>query len=127
MRAIIPVAIVRLAVLAVLAVPLALAALPAAARSAPHDGRWSVLVITDKGTCDVYRWTITVAKGRVIAMAKDVVTPAGRISRSGRVNLSFRRGRDVMMARGRISRTYGSGSWRASVRKCVGRWRAERL
>jgi hypothetical protein len=101
--------------------------LSVSANSATYDGRWSVLVITDKGTCDVYRWSISVLNGRVVSMEENIARPSGRISRKGSVNLTFRRGRDVLQARGRIGRNYGSGSWKASGRNCAGRWRAERL
>lgn len=95
--------------------------------AAPFDGRWSVLVITDRGTCDVYRWNLGVRGGRVTGMEQQAAKASGRISNGGRVNLTFRRGRDVLRARGRLRGAYGNGTWVSASRKCAGRWRAERL
>lgn len=39
-----------------------------AAAEPRHDGKWSVEIVTEKGWCDVYRWDIGVAGGRVVAI-----------------------------------------------------------
>jgi hypothetical protein len=57
-----------------IALTLALAVMAAAlpglvtdfADAATHDGRWSVLTITEKGTCDrAYRYELRIANGKV--------------------------------------------------------------
>jgi hypothetical protein len=56
--------------------------------AAPHgggnyDGRWSVEVITDQGTCDrVYRWMLGIQGGRVVDIG-EVARPSGGISPNG--------------------------------------------
>lgn len=99
--------------------------------AAPHgggnyDGRWSVEVITDQGTCDrVYRWMLGIQGGRVVDIG-EVARPSGGISPNGAVSIQFVRNRDYATATGRLSGDWGSGSWSSPTLACSGRWRAER-
>ena len=110
----------------------ALSALSVPASAAPanadrYDGRWSVEVITDEGTCDrAYRWSIGIKGGRVADIADGVATANGTIDKSGRVALRFERGADVLTAKGSLDAENGAGLWTAPSRSCAGRWRAER-
>jgi hypothetical protein len=98
----------------------------AAPRGANYDGRWSVEVITDRGTCDrVYRWTLGIQGGRVVDVG-EVARPSGGVSPSGGVNLRFIRNNDYASATGQISGEWGTGSWSSPTLACSGRWRAER-
>ena len=98
-----------------------------AAGGAQFDGRWSVEVITDEGTCDrAYRWTIGIKGGRVAEMTEAVAEASGAIDRAGRVALRFARGSDVLDARGTLQAEAGAGTWRAPSMGCAGRWRAEK-
>jgi hypothetical protein len=74
---------------------LAASAAHAAPRSAGnYDGRWSVEVITDRGTCDrVYRWNLGIEGGRVVDVG-EVARPSGGVSPSGGVNMRFVRNND---------------------------------
>jgi hypothetical protein len=90
------------------------------------DGRWSVEVITDKGTCDrVYRWSLGIEGGRVVDIG-EVARPSGGVSSNGGVSMRFVRNNDYASATGHLSGDFGSGSWTSPTLACSGRWRAER-
>src|SRR6476620_3768031 len=83
--------------------------------AAPHgggnyDGRWSVEVITDQGTCDrciggcsVFR----AAASLISARSRDLLAGFRRMA----VSIRFVRNRDYATATGRLSGDWGSGSW----------------
>ena len=126
-------AVLAAAALSALPVPSSAAPAQAApANAAPasgnrYDGRWSVEVITDEGTCDrAYRWSIGIKGGRVADIADGVATANGTIDKSGKVALRFERGADILTAKGSLDAENGSGLWTAPSRACSGRWRAER-
>jgi hypothetical protein len=102
------------------------AALAAARGAGSYDGKWSVEVITDKGTCDrVYRWSLAIEGGRVIDVG-EVARPSGGVSANGAVNMRFVRNNDYASATGQLDGEWGSGSWSSPTLACSGRWRAER-
>ena len=113
-----------------LAVGLALVlAAPAAIAKTAYDGRWSVLVVTEKGTCDrAYRYDIEVADGNLKLAATDAVELRGRVTGNGAVTVSVQRGQQRADGKGRLSRRNGSGIWqgRAPSGACSGTWTAER-
>ena len=91
-----------------------------------YDGKWSVEIITDKGTCDrVYRWNLGIQGGRVIDVG-EVARPSGGVSPTGKVTIRFVRDKDYASATGELSGEWGSGSWTSPTLACSGRWRAER-
>ena len=95
-------------------------------RGSNYDGRWSVEVITDQGTCDrVYRWSLGIQGGQVIDVG-EVARPSGGVSPNGGVNMRFVRNNDYASATGHLSSDWGSGSWTSPTLACSGRWRAER-
>ena len=107
------------------------AAAPAAARStqASFDGRWSVLIITDAGTCDrSYRYGLVVSHGRIYDAGNSGVAISGGVDRGGRVSVSLRYGEAAAQGSGRLSGTAGEGRWQgaSSGARCSGRWLAER-
>jgi hypothetical protein len=102
------------------------AALAAPRGAGSYDGRWSVEVITDQGTCDrVYRWSLGIQDGHVIDVG-EVARPSGGVSSSGKVTMRFVRNNDYASATGELSGEWGSGSWSSPTLACSGRWRAER-
>jgi hypothetical protein len=116
----------RILLIATIAALAASAALGAPRRPASYDGRWSVEVITDLGTCDrVYRWALGIQGARVVDVG-EVARPSGGVSSSGGVNLRFVRNNDYASATGQLSGDFGSGSWTSPTLACSGRWRAER-
>ena len=102
------------------------AALAAPRGTASYDGKWSVEVITDQGTCDrVYRWNLGIEGSRVIDLG-EVAKPSGGVSPSGAVIVRFVRNNDYASATGQLDGDWGSGSWTSPTLACSGRWRAER-
>ena len=94
--------------------------------SAPFDGRWSILVVTEKGTCDVYRWNVGVGGGRITDVGDNIARASGRIDASGRVAVTLTRGADVLAATGALTGVSGAGRWTSASRGCAGRWEADR-
>jgi hypothetical protein len=117
MRVLLGITIVALAATTALAAPRG---------AGSYDGRWSVEVITDQGTCDrVYRWSLGIQGGQVIDVG-EVARPSGGVSPKGGVNMRFVRNNDYASATGHLSGAWGSGSWTSPTLACSGRWRAER-
>jgi len=104
---------------------------PSWARSAQSsfDGRWSVVIITDAGTCDrSYRYGLNVSHGRFQYEGGSGVTVSGGVDPRGRVSVSLRYGGAAAQGSGRLSRSDGAGHWQgaSSGARCSGRWLAER-
>jgi hypothetical protein len=103
-------------------------AAPASAQSR-YEGRWSVLIITDKGTCDrAYRYSVNIVRGAIVYGGEAGVRFTGRVDRNGRLRATISRGSASAHGSGRLSRTRGAGVWsgRSSSGQCSGRWEAER-
>lgn len=101
---------------------------PAAARTG-YDGHWSVLIVTNSGSCDrAYRYGVAIRNGRVIYEGSAAVNLDGRVSGNGRVNVRVWAGSQSASGSGRLSSNYGSGTWRGSgsASSCAGSWTAER-
>jgi hypothetical protein len=113
-----------LLVLGFAAVAIAGLARPAAAAS---DGLWSVLIITEKGTCDRgYRYPVKIARGVIgHADTNSSFDIRGRVS-GGRINVSVSRGSQSARGSGRIGATTGTGTWRTISGECSGTWTAEK-
>lgn len=118
----------RLAALAlsVLAVAGSTGAAPAKSK---FDGLWSVLVVTESGTCDRgYRYGVRVQDGVLRYEGEAGFTVSGRVAPNGAVRVTIRRGDQGANGTGRLSGDRGSGRWTAgsSSRQCAGSWSAER-
>jgi hypothetical protein len=100
----------------------------AAARTA-YDGSWSVLIVTERGTCDrAYRYGVEIADGYVIYNG-GAVNMSGRVSSNGQVRVSVTAGQSYADGTGRMSRNgVGHGRWNGSSggSACSGYWEAER-
>ena len=113
---------------ALLAGPALLGGQPAAF-AADHDGNWSVLVVTESGTCDRgYRYNVRIAGGRVIYQGIASVDVTGTVAANGAVRVSIRLGQRGANGIGRLGDNSGSGTWRgqSGAGVCAGRWEAER-
>ena len=104
---------------------------PGSARStqSSFDGRWSVVIITDAGTCDrSYRYGLVVSRGRISYAGDSSVMISGGVDPRGRVSVSLRYGQAAAQDSGRLSRSDGGGRWQgaSSGSRCSGRWVAER-
>jgi len=119
---------------------LALAAMPDASAAAKakrqpglatggFDGLWSVLIITEKGTCDRgYRYAVRIKGGRVghADPAGSSFKISGNVAGGGAARVSVVRGSQSASGTGRLSRDSGAGRWTSSKGECSGVWQAER-
>jgi len=115
--------IVRNLVLAGVAVA-ALAGSPATS-SPSFDGLWSVVIITDQGTCDrAYRYPIRISRGTLLNEGASPVTINGRVAGTGTVSVVVSRGSQNATGSGRLRGNIGTGTWHGG--DCSGTWQAER-
>jgi hypothetical protein len=111
------------AVLAASAVP---ASAPAFAKS-NYDGHWSVLIVTQKGTCDrAYRYPVKIDNGAVGYAGSASFNVSGKVGANGAVTVIVSHGDKSATGTGRMSTTDGSGIWTAASGECSGTWTAER-
>jgi hypothetical protein len=104
-------------------------AAPDRAQTASYDGTWSLLVITESGTCDrAYRYPLKIQDGKVRYEGEAGVEVSGNVSANGAVNASVRRGEQGATGTGRLTQNSGSGTWtgRSPTSACSGTWEAER-
>ena len=107
---------------------------PAPAERAPtrtnaFDGRWSVVIHTRAGNCGAeYRYGVQIINGNIVTDAGDSAGVSGRVLRNGAVSVSVSAGDAYAVGQGRLSPTYGSGTWRgqSSGESCAGVWQAAR-
>ena len=102
------------------------ASAPASARS-NFDGTWSVLIVTQKGTCDrAYRYPVKLDNGSVGYAGSASFTVSGKVGDNGAVTVRVARGNQSANGQGKLSATDGSGQWTAGSGDCSGTWTAER-
>jgi hypothetical protein len=97
--------------------------------SGGFDGLWSVLIITEKGTCDRgYRYAVRIKGGRVghADPSGSSFRIGGSVAGSGAIRVSVARGSQSASGSGRLSRNGGSGRWTSAKGECSGIWQAER-
>ena len=93
-----------------------LIALAATARQTPaastFDGQWSVIIITEAGTCDrAYRYPVKVTNGELKYEGEAAVAITGHVDASGKINATIRRGEQNASGSGRLSSASGAGPW----------------
>jgi hypothetical protein len=118
-----------IAISAALALGLGVAGSPSAAFAAPHDGNWSVLVITEKGDCDpAYRYAVNVQNGQLKYQGDAAINMEGTVAGNGAVKVTIRLGEKGANGAGRLSGNSGTGTWQGAAANstCAGRWEAER-
>ncbi len=106
-----------------------LAPTPTFAQQSRYDGLWSVLIITERGTCDRgYRYPLRIARGRVghADPSSSSFTIRGKVGAGGAIQVSVSRGQDSANGSGRLSRSAGAGRWKTASGRCSGVWTAER-
>ena len=94
-----------------------------------YDGQWSVLIITEAGSCDrAYRYPVTVTNGVLSYEGEASVQLSGKVDASGKINATIQRGEQSANGSGRLSAATGSGTWKgkSSTSACAGTWQAER-
>jgi hypothetical protein len=104
----------------------AVAALGSTATSAPnYDGLWSVVIITERGTCDrAYRYPIRISRGSVLNAGESPVAITGRVAGNGSLTVTVSHGNQRATGSGRLNGGNGTGSWMGG--ECSGVWQAER-
>ena len=118
-------ALTALAILAASAAPAFPA--PIASGKAGFDGNWSVLIVTEKGTCDrAYRYPVRITNGSVGYAGEASFNVVGQVGASGAVTVTVSRGSQSATGTGRMSRSDGSGRWATASGECSGTWSAER-
>jgi lipoprotein-anchoring transpeptidase ErfK/SrfK len=115
------------AALALLATSVAPALAAPLASSKSFDGGWSVLIVTEKGTCDrAYRYPVKIDNGTVGYAGTASFNVTGKVGPNGAVTVTVSRGDKSATGTGRMSGTDGAGTWTAASGECSGTWTAER-
>jgi hypothetical protein len=100
-------------------------ALPA--QAATYDGEWSVLIVTEKGSCDrAYRYPLKITNGVVTYGGSNKFNVSGRIQSNGAAQVTVSKGTQTASGSGRLSGKNGRGTWRAPDGGCSGKWTAEK-
>jgi hypothetical protein len=93
------------------------------------DGPWSVVVITEQGTCDrAYRYGVEIQNGRVFYRGGAGVNIFGQVSPRGQVSVQVQQGDQQAVGTGRLTEVSGGGRWSGTSpsQQCAGHWTAER-
>jgi len=101
---------------------------PADARTV-YDGQWSVLIVTERGTCDrAYRYGVQIVNGNVVYDGGGPINLSGRVAQNGAVRVTVSSSSGRADGAGRLARNVGSGNWRgrSGSEACSGYWEAER-
>jgi hypothetical protein len=105
---------------------------PPQPRPAPainYDGRWSVVIITDAGSCDrAYRYGVRISGGRLYYEGDSAAVINGQVDARGNVVVSLRYGQSSANGSGHLTESDGEGRWQgaSTSSSCSGRWEAER-
>lgn len=113
---------------AAIAAAAALASMPSA-RAASFDGNWSVLIVTQRGSCDsAYRYGLSIQNGVVFYQGSAPVNVSGRVNSGGGVSVRVWAGSQSASGSGRLAGNSGRGTWRGtgSAGTCSGYWTASR-
>ena len=130
---------ILLSAILILATTLGAAAKTSRAKTAPppkpaapaisFDGRWSVVIITDSGSCDrAYRYGLRISGGRIYYDGDSAVVMNGQVDPKGNVVVSLRYGQSTANGSGHLTESDGEGRWQGASTSagCSGRWEAER-
>jgi len=99
-----------------------------ASAGSPFDGRWSVVIETERGNCDrAYRYGLLIQNGNVSYAGDSAFEVRGRVVNTGAVHVRVSRGATYADGHGRLGRDNGSGVWHGvGDGVCSGHWIAER-
>lgn len=117
---------IRASILAVLCVA---SGVTAAAARTVYDGSWSVLIVTERGTCDrAYRYGIQIVDGNVLYDGGGPISLSGRVAKNGVVQVTVSSAGSRADGAGRLSKSVGHGNWTgiSGSDRCSGYWEAER-
>jgi hypothetical protein len=100
---------------------------PMGATKQSFDGTWSVLIVTEKGTCDrAYRYPVRISNGAVGYAGEASFNVSGSVGPNGSVTVMVSKGNQSARGSGQLSASDGSGRWVAGSGECSGSWTAER-
>jgi hypothetical protein len=100
-----------------------------AAAAVSFDGRWSVVIITDSGSCDrAYRYGVRIAGGHIYYEGDSAAVINGQVDAAGNVVVNLRYGQSGASGSGHLTESDGEGRWQgaSTSSSCSGRWEAER-
>ena len=93
--------------------------------SGNFDGKWSVVVVTEKGTCDrAYRYPIDIRNATLVNAGNTSFDISGKVQGDGAVAVRISYGDKSASGSGYLSGSSGEGHW--SGGGCAGSWTAER-
>jgi len=102
-----------------------LGAMVPAASAPTYDGLWSVVIVTETGTCDrAYRYPIRISNGALVNAGNSAMSITGSVRDNGSIIATLSNGSNDATAFGRLSGMTGAGSWHGG--DCAGTWEAER-
>lgn len=93
----------------------------------PYDGAWTVLIVTERGSCDrAYRYGVEIVDG--IVRYDGAVNFTGQVAKNGNVRVSVAGGNSRASGSGKLSRNTGAGNWvgYSGSDACSGYWQAQR-
>ena len=102
---------------------------PRPAPAVNYDGRWSVVIITDAGSCDrAYRYGVRISGGRLYYQGDSAAVINGQVDARGNVVVNLRYGQSSANGSGHLTESDGEGRWQgaSTSASCSGRWEAER-
>jgi hypothetical protein len=117
----------RIAATAALAIAVTAPAVDLAAAGSAYDGRWSLSIVTQKGTCDPsYNFPVEITNGNV--SFPGLVKANGRVTAKGAVRVSVSVPGKSASGSGRLTKGSGSGHWtgKSGEDRCSGIWTAQR-
>jgi hypothetical protein len=94
-----------------------------------YDGNWSVLIVTQSGSCDPsYRYGVQIMDGMVIYSGGAPITMQGRVTPKGAVRVIVQAGSQWADGSGKLKGNTGGGVWKGQgvSSMCAGVWRADR-
>jgi hypothetical protein len=101
--------------------------LPARAEPGPHNGTWSVELVTESGLCSArYTYALAIREGQVRLISGAAgARVSGHVGADGSVGLTVSNGTASGTGTGRLQAGNGAGTWKVSS-LCSGRWTARR-
>ena len=116
----------KIARTSILALVIAAPAFGTASASTRYDGRWSLSIMTTRGTCDTYNFPVDISNGHV--SFPGLVRANGRVTGKGNVRVFVAAMGKSASGSGRLSMASGSGRWtgKSGEDRCSGVWTAQR-
>lgn len=96
--------------------------------AAGRDGSWTVMIMTEAGSCDkAYSFPVQIVGNRVMSSG-GVADVTGNVGGGGSVSVRVSSGGSFANGTGRLGAGSGTGRWsgRGSAGVCSGRWQATR-